>query len=734
MAEFRLKIGLIVGSGTITVNGVAPVTYYEEGTTLNISVTLDPGWLSIEWFAGGDIFLSDDLSFSVTMPSRDYLIRGVASGDAQPIDGFGLMFFSEFKSMNNENDLRLEIYEDGFGGDPTEVKCKDVFINFGDNEKNLTETILGTSLDFTLAGEAGDYDLFLTGDVRTFRVILKKDLAVIFDGYLTPDFIEFNDLSGLQLFSFVAIDGLKSLEAYRIDPFVFPGGTGGIRNTGLTAILGALNQTFIEQRPINIICNIYEDRMSDSDSLFNQFLWPESSIFTDGERVKFVDGNIIYNETNTIKEALESILRPFLCRVFLWENEFWVVRIPDMLDLSMNGFRYLSNSDFDDEITVNNSLEICKLNPLPRIRTGRVYSEFTALLNLGVLQLSAQGAVFESKFDIDSWFFGSPASVYAGIWVLRPIWSYVRSTPGSQPGSPPSGELAFVQYASDLSSESCKIWTTTTTAGLSDSNLSSIVLTTESGFFVADELVNKLSVELEYAVVPVRSGLTNTFNNHSVAIQVRIGSYYLRLSSTPDIYEFTTTPAHCVFPVPNQNTFNKIKITNVVLPVSGFVEVSLYQLILNSGTRHQFAILYRNFKLNIEENDAFVLSQIGAKGVTTQKYSSIFKDYETNIGDARSAMSTSAIRLNITDNPVSESWTAKDFTSLPLLGGIVQDLANLYGRSNRILKGTAYNVAMKPYQSFQYDGNLFVLLNFKWNIQRDSFDFEAFDLGPIPTT
>ena len=239
MAEFyRLKIGLNPGSGTITVNGVAPELYYLEGTTLNISVTLDSGWNSIEWFSAG-VSLSTSTSFSVTMPARDYSIRGVAPGDFQPVDGYGLLYFSEVPDMYDANVLRLEIYKDGFGGVATEIKCKDLFINFGDVGANslLTQTVIGSSFDFTIAGQPGDYDEFLTGDLLTYAVVLKRNGNIVFDGFLNPDFIEHDDISGPLLFSFTAIDGIKAFESFRVNPFIFPGGTSGVRDKGLNAIV-----------------------------------------------------------------------------------------------------------------------------------------------------------------------------------------------------------------------------------------------------------------------------------------------------------------------------------------------------------------------------------------------------------------------------------------------------------------------------------------------------------------
>jgi hypothetical protein len=157
-------------------------------------------------------------------------------------------------------------------------------------------------------------------------------------------------------------------------------------------------------------------------------------------------------------------------------------------------------------------------------------------------------------------------------------------------------------------------------------------------------------------------------------------------------------------------------------------------LICNAGTRHQFTVRYKNFKLSIEENEAFTLSQLGAKGVTNTQYSSVFPDYEINIGDTITNMSTSAIKLNIAGTPVSESWTSKDFTSQPLLGSLVQDLANLYGRPSQILSGTIQKIPIAPYEAFIHKGKYWAFINFTWDMHMNSYEFQAYDLGEIETT
>src|SRR3990167_9844494 len=742
MAQYRLKLTINSGFGLISVNGVAPVQYYEEGSILNIAISLINGFTSIQWIRLG-VVISTATSFSFTMPSEDASVSIEASSDPVPINGYGLKYFTEFYDTLGSVTLgtglvRLEILIDGYGGSVTELQTRGASLNFGDNQRNLTDIIIGQSLDFSLYSPADYFGDLLTVGIRDAMVVLYKDSIVKFRGFLTPDFVEFENDGGIQSYQFTAVDGMKGLDSIRSQPLIFPGGTSGVRDKALNALIGALNQSFPTARKVNISCDIYEDRMSDLSCMFLQFFTPEAAIYTDGERAKYSNDTVVWNETLFLSEVIEILLKPFLCRVFLWEDEFYVIRVADMNKATMRLFKFNSNSDFNVLGSITNDLVVgCgDITRVGVIRSSRAYTEFTAIINLGVLVQQAKGAVYEANFGVDDWYVASPTSPYPGRYVLR-NWDYVNARPSNQPTSVPTGDLALVQYVSDNLGEYCQIWTTTTTAGFSDPNISYIRLLSSDagvGFIIADEIANKLSLEFQFGLIPVSSSDPKTFGNHSVAIQVKIGSFYLRESATPNVYEFTTTVAFCVFPCQNSRKFNTVKITNVVIPTTDFVEVRMYQLILNTGSRHQYRGIYKGFKLSIEENVAFTLAQLGAKGVTNDQYSSVFSDYETNIGDTITNMSTSAIKLNIADTPVSKNWTSKDFTSEPLLGAQVQDLANLYGRPSQILRGTIQRLDIKPYEAFIYEGKYFAFLNFTHDFHRNSWEFQAYDLGPIETT
>lgn len=735
MAEFRLE--LPQGYGEITVNGLFPSTFYEEGTLLSIVLTPLPGITDMEWYDEGNL-LHTGFSFAYNMYSRDTRLSGVPMGQYTPINTYGRRFHREYLDVDGR-DILWECYKFGYAGVDDEVFIKDVHYNFGESSENpesILKTIVRGSLDFTIGAEYDQFLEFLQGDIRTFRIILTVDSVVKFQGYLTVDYIEVPNLAGNIEQSFTAVDGLQQLASFRSRKQLFPNGTVGLDNIAVYDLIGMLNQSFTERRAVNIATEgILEDRMLDTMTVFEQFYTPKAAILTDGEDRQYVDGNRIFNEALPSNEGLDNLLKPFLCRTFMWENEFWIVRVPTMANESFTVRKFDGNGVFDSEFTITNDVELDCDFDRPLLRTGRVFTEFTVTLETGVLALAAKGGVFDYAFDQDD-FYKKAANPYGGIWVLKD-WQLVRSYPTNQPDDYPGGENASVQFASDAHGQNLKIWTSTTTSGLSDPNISYIkLITTESaqGYLVADELANKLSIEFDFFVEAVRSEPLNVFSSHSIGFMVKIGDYYL-YEVSPNIYDFDTVENVVTIQVPNQYSWNIVKIQNLTVPTTANVEVRIYQLILSAGNRNQFAVRFRNFKLSIEENEAILLSEISGKSKTDLQFSSVFPEFKIKIGDTGTNMSTSAIKLIGTDYyDVSEAWTTNQTDSEPLIGVLLQDLPDLFGRAYNLLSGTLQKVEIKPYSAVIYENKYWLIINFVWDVWRNNYRFKAFELGEIETT
>jgi hypothetical protein len=733
MSAYNLKVTFGVGSGVLTVNGIENQWWYNEGDSLTLAVTLDSGWTGGEWFLNG-VSQGTASSFTFSMPARNSTVRYVATGAFQPTNDYALRFFGSGKQkFEGGQCINLEIYKFNYVGPEENLKIQDISYKWGNLGDDILKTIKGSSVDFTIAGERDQFLEFLEGDNRTWKVVLKVGIVPFWTGFIRIDQLTMPFRSGIRLQKFTASDGFDSLGAIRVNQLIFPGAT---RDRAISAIVGALNQSFKEFRNVNIICDFFETRMDRDLGLFEQFLTPDNAIFTDGSIQRFTDnGNVIFNDTIYISEALNRLLNPFLCRVFLYEDKFWIVRMPDMKKSIAEGFEYDPETEVVGPAMAYNNLVIdCNVN-LPEETARRVFTEFTSLLKLGVLLNETKGSVYEADFSSDEWIIGSQASPYPGRFILT-NWDYVRARPSNQPTSVPSGDEALIQYATDSGSDSVKIWTTTTSSGISDPNISYIVLSTDSTgrkIEVAEEVANTIGVSFEYLLQSVSSTNPRTEAAHSVGIMVKVGSSYLqRVGATG--FDWTTTPTICQFNGLNSSV-NSVNIPNLLVPETGEVEIRLYQLILNSAiARHQYALHFRKLKINIEQNEALQLNDLSTKAKTDLNYSFVAPVYETFIGDAVTKLSTSAINLTITDNPVSEAWSRDGVESEPLLDLICVELANLQGVKNRRIITTLERLKPYPYEAVQYDGRLWMIVHMEWSPFLDRWRIELYELGPIPTT
>jgi hypothetical protein len=1009
--DYRLLLAVREGLGTITVNGVAPLEFYTEGDSLTIAVAPESGYHTAMWYSSpGNTFLSSSLSFSYTMPSEDVKIYTVLTGQNAPINDYGVKYEGGYATNYGGNVWNLQILKAGYSGAVTPLLINDITYNWGNTGNDPLETIIGSSVDFTIAGETGDFNEFLVGGNRTWRVDLNQigannditnwqqvtntnnfidvaygngvfvatrsngvhysndgitwnatnpagfiggkiiygnglfvnagisgtdakvftsvdgfawDLRVtvsgstktftdveyangkyvwivqgsskevynstdgitwnfestisvsgnftaitygigtwvismsgspgtmlisydgstftdqstgfssstvyfangifttgkhystdgitwnaasspntpvsitygngyfmavtdteikylysvdginwtadtppntsnfkgvafgentfvsvgsggtnrinyllfegqipFFSGYIAPDFITSQFKSGPKLFSFTAIDGLKGFDSIRSSFTSWP----DPRTQALSAVVGALNQSFVEQRPVFIGCEIHEARMDSDESVFRQFNVPQNAIFTDGLDAKFSNGVRIENEQLYLKDTIERMVNPFLCRVFLWKNQFYVVRLTELGKLSYKMYEFLPDLSLTATSTIVNGDDLNADINSPEETARRVFTEFNSYLNLGVLDPNSQGGIFDAKFAIEEWNLNGVGSTYDGIYQLK-LWDYHKAIPSNQPSSVPSGATALVQYVSG-GGEYVQIWTTTTTAGIADPNLSWISAstnTTGGAITIAEETANTISLTFQYMVERVSTSYAITPGAHSIGLMIKIGNQYLSRSGATT-FAWTATSTVMEFAVTAGSVWNSIAINNVLVPVDGEVEIRLHQLICNGATPNRYVVRYENLSLKIEKTDGLSLSKLGVKAVTGSPYANVHPDYNTYIGDAITSNSVSAIRLLDFGNAVSTDWTRDGVEELPLLDIIVQELANLKGRTNYRVLATIERRPIDPFRSFLFNGRYWALMSYELDCRKGTARIELYDLGIEPTT
>ena len=739
MAEYRFIWGLFGGTGSITVNGDVPQPFYEEGTSLTIVGTFDPGFTFFSYDINNGFLNSNANPWTFLMPSRDIKLRVTLTGSYTPSDAdYELKYFTETCDQSNQL-IRVEIYEFGYVGSATKKDSAGFSFRWGNFGQDELDPIVRSYFNFGLVGMRDEYFELLEGGYRKWqvRVLIEGDL--FWKGYINNSTLTINEIGIKEVMEFTASDGLNAFDSKRVVDQYFAGFAGGSMLGGL---FGAINQTYKELRPINLACEIYETRLDRDDSVFAQLLVPANAVYTDGDIPLFYgNGEIAENTSVYISEFIDAILKPFLCRIFLWRDEFYVISMPELAKDSYRLFNFNNEAEFEGISTITPGMDVsCKFTAGQR--TGRpVYTEFTATLELGVLDYSSRGGIYEEPFTVDSWFYGSVISAYPNIYQLR-AWNYVNAIPSSRPAFYPMGDApALVQYVSDSLGEYAKIWGTTDVTGIADDKLSFIELdSTRTGqdIAIAQGLANTLSFQLEFIF---ELGLSDNVVrvNTNAGVQIRIGSSYLQFDGV-DEFTWTTTPTIMQFPMKDGvRMWNKLDIVGVVVPEDGAVIIRLYEVITtNLASVDGYTVGYRNMSLKIEENDAFATEEISEKFVTDESYSNVYDDVKFKIGDVDTENSSSAIRLDLVGYgyPNSQAWSRDGVESLPLIQIFLQELANIKGRQNPRLiltlpRSAADPLEIKPYQNIEYDGHYWMVIAMDVDLMANSWRLELARLGEI---
>jgi hypothetical protein len=739
---YRLGFGFVTGTAKVEVyvdtvltatfeNGIPGAIFVEQGADLEIVVTLDPGYTSFSAAANrvtGSPFTSSPII--TPMPSADTRFAFTISGAFTPPDDYGLKYFWDWKALPNDEDRRLEIYEDGFTGTAQERRIKSLAYQVGNLGDSIIETFMRSKIEFEVLADNNDFFEFLTGDNRKFKAVYYHDTDVIFEGYVLTDKLVVPERSGAYFLKFEAIDGMRSFDSNRLNFARVQ------RSRPVGILCAALNQSFVDGRPVNISCDIYEDNMDPNNCLFDEFGFPYTAVYLDGQEAIFDDGTRFVNETLFLNETIERILNPFFCKVFLYKNEWYVIRIGDFLKNTMRFFRYNADGTFDDDYTVSNGFTLDCSDPIFGNATreaGLIYNEFNSVLKLGALTQAAQGGIFDFPFNIDSF---NPASGFggfpAGTYLLR-LWNLINAQP--LPLSRVQGannDIADIAYTNNNEGERMEIIKSTTNAGFSDPNISFIELSTASSGVaipLVQEGANSITLSMQFRVFNTVSEANNVVpTGYFFAIMVRVEDNWLSYDSSTNTYGWEATETFLQFPVTNLGLWNILEITDVVVPATGPVVFRIYQLIATTGTvvQRNYKVGVRNFKFTVTQTAGLAFGEILYKSQTLSSYNRVHPDYVTYIGDVGTSNSLSQIQL-LNGSP-SELWSDVNDTSVPLQANQVQVLANLMGRQNLRILGTLYRGFPDFSKRMDYDGKKWHITYIKHRDEKNETDIEMIEI------
>lgn len=735
MAFYQLVVFPLDGSGTITLSPQSNFGFYEAGDLIDVTITPDDGFTFVEW-KDGTTTVSATASFTYTMPERDAILIAYFSGTATTPSTYGTKYFFEYcpvSGANRGNKTRIEIQEKDFVGSAEERRIGEVAFRLGNDNGDLLEPVIGSSLDFSLAVFTGsEYDEFLDADPKKFRVNYYRNYtnASTYDfkwtGFLITDVLEKPDFDEVYFMDMTATDGLKTLDSRLL---VLEAVT-GLRVPQLIA--SVLRQDFPDPLPVVENIQVHESRMNSALSTLNQLSINSTRLYKDDIQAFFDDSGLQFNTSVDLKTAITRCLRSFVSRVYQWNEKWYVQRLMELDKGSLILNEFDDEGTFSASSTLSNDQALtCSLVDRARITGQLAYTEVNASLELGEITVPSLNEILVEPFDLRSWFYTE-----AGGWKLRK-WLYIRTVPFD---GVRDNDIARLEYVSNPTSGEtgvfARFWGTANST--SDANISYIEYDSSTAPLaisrVAVEGANKVSIGAKFQILRRGSSdaLVPPLLSHSVAIQVQIGTQYL-IESTPNVFTWTSTPTLVTFPVENTGVFNTILISDVDVPEDGAVILRLCQLITNVGTRHRYIIDWDDAYIALSQNDSLTNERVIVKGVSETPYPNVLDTYETFLGDAFTNLSASAFKLqDVANTPVTELWSRDGIESLPLLEIIVQDLANLFIKKNYRAR-LAYYGDIDFRKSVEYEGYNWIINSARLDDYNGRWELDLFRLNAITT-
>lgn len=252
-----------------------------------------------------------------------------------------IAYYTEFSDAH-KNRYRVEILNDGYTGESKEMELGGDAVSISRPAKKITEPIfsMGATLQVWCNKDFEYANLFATPE-QTNQVVIARNNKVIFRGWIEPNLYEEEYMAPPYLISIPAADGLSALENY------YPTGIAG---NGLISLLSAIKQClnccgFL--LPINIACSLNPDNRTDN-RLFEHTYVEKECLRT------YKDG--IYEYDNAL-ELLESILKPFSCRIYQSGDEWYIERIKDRVSADVAWIRYATDGT-SSIVTRNNAVPL----------------------------------------------------------------------------------------------------------------------------------------------------------------------------------------------------------------------------------------------------------------------------------------------------------------------------------------------------------------------------------------
>jgi len=493
----------------------------------------------------------------------------------------------------------VDIQEYGYALDPLDITlgAEPVIINTGASDGNKFEIIRGSECKLQLVSET-DYqfsDLF-TDDERKFKVIISKDVTTgsitakttQWVGYVLPDVYREPYLTTPYIVEVSATDGLGTLKNF-LYQFTDETAYSGILDQWsiINEILNKLN-LWLNLKVINSLAET--SAVIDFETMYNPFgtTYVNLEVY-DGKDCDFI---------------LREILKPFGCRIFQQGGIFWIERIADLAEDTVNYFTdNYAGTNFS--ITEAESLIIQMTNYAASNETICVFQNQNQILEIlpswknskVILKLIENNQlIYNGDFkiigDASPWVPPGWAEVFPSL--ANPNNQYFTSMRQVSPGKiGVSLETDDVDYTPTV---------------LTDANY---LVSSKQKLSYNSDIALRLS--LRYYIKTIGSGTPSARLYYTLVRKTATAEWYLSID--PVTFQFvwytTTDPDELLYRAINADSeVNQwIELQNdFYLPTTSeneYYYVKLFEVVRLSGSIHYHYVLYDYVKLELLVNDIF---------------------------------------------------------------------------------------------------------------------------------
>lgn len=268
----------------------------------------------------------------------------------------------------------VEILDDSYSGPSKVMELGGEGVVISRSGKKITEPIfsMGATIQVWSNTDFEYTPLFSTPE-QTNQMVIGCGDQVIFRGWIEPSLYEEDYMSPPYLITIPAGDGLAALGNY------YPRGFSEARPITLISIIRECLKCTGMNLPVNVACGLNFGNHTDNRIFEKAFVEIESlRTYEDG----------VYKFDDALK-LLEDVLKPFSCRIYQSNDEWYIERIKDRTKASVTWVKYTSDTDFTT-VTTNSTVMLDS-------------PEFRFVDNAATLQIDAGYGTQTIKADGDTW-------------------------------------------------------------------------------------------------------------------------------------------------------------------------------------------------------------------------------------------------------------------------------------------------------------------------------------------